>query len=151
LRALQGPYRDFANLVNRPEVQLVHGEARSYLSRTDKRFDVLQMSLIDTWASTGAGAFTLTENGLYTIEGWRVFLNRLAPGARFSVLRWFSPGPTSETSRLLALAVAALLDRGVQRPLSHMAMLSRYSVATLIVSNQPLTDEDRSVITKLAD
>jgi hypothetical protein len=23
------------------------------------------MSLIDTWAATGAGAFTLTENGLY--------------------------------------------------------------------------------------
>jgi spermidine synthase len=151
LRALQGPYRDFANLVNRPEVQLVHGEARSYLSRTDKRFDVLQMSLIDTWASTGAGAFTLTENGLYTIEGWRLFLERLAPGGLFSVSRWFSPGATSETSRLLALAVAALLDRGVQRPLNHMAMLSRYSVATLIVSNRPLTDEDRSVITKLAD
>ena len=67
LRALEGPYRDFANLVNRPEVQLVHGEARSQLSRTDKRFDVLQMSLIDTWASTGAGAFRLSENGLYTM------------------------------------------------------------------------------------
>jgi len=151
VRALEGPYRDFANLVNRPEVQLVHGEARSYLSRIDKRFDVLQMSLIDTWAATGAGAFTLTENGLYTIEGWRLFLNRLAPGGLFSVSRWFSPGATSETSRLLALAVAALLDRGVHRPLDHMAMLSRHSVATLIVSNQPLTPEDRSIITKLAD
>ena len=150
LRALHGPYRDFANLVNRPEVQLVHGEARSYLSRTDKRFDVLQMSLIDTWAATGAGAFTLTENGLYTIEGWRLFLNRLAPGGLFSVSRWFAPGATSETSRLLALAVAALLDRGVHRPLDHMAMLSRHKVATLIVSNQPLTDDDRSVITTLA-
>jgi hypothetical protein len=51
----------------------------------------------------------------------------------------------------LALAVAALLDRGVHRPLDHMAMLSRRSVATLIVSNQPLTNQDRSVITKLAD
>jgi hypothetical protein len=67
------------------------------------------------------------------------------------VSRWFAPGATSETSRLLALAVAALLDRGVQRPLDHMAMLSRHRVATLIVSNQPLTNEDRSVITTLAD
>jgi spermidine synthase len=151
VRALQGPYRDFAGLANRSEVELVHGEARSYLSRSDKRFDVLQMSLIDTWASTGAGAFTLTENGLYTIEGWRLFLNRLKPGGLFSVSRWFSTGATSETSRLLALAVAALLDRGVQRPLDHMAMLSRTDVATLVVSNQPLTDVDRSIITKLAD
>jgi len=151
LRALQGPYRDFAKFVDELNLRPVHDEARSYLSRTDKRFDVLQMSLIDTWAATGAGAFTLTENGLYTIEGWRMFLDRLAPGGLFSVSRWFAPGATSETSRLLALAVAALLDRGVDRPLDHMAMLSRHSVATLIVSNQPLTDQDRSVITKLAD
>ena len=32
------------------------------------------MSLIDTWAATGAGAFTLSENGLYTREGWRILL-----------------------------------------------------------------------------
>jgi hypothetical protein len=151
LKALQGPYREFAGIASRAEVELVHGEARSFLSRTDKRFDILQMSLIDTWASTGAGAFTLTENGLYTTEGWRLFLDRLKPGGLFSVSRWFSPATTSETSRLLALAVAVLLDRGVQRPLDHMAMLSCAGVATLVVSNEPLTEADRSIITKLAE
>ena len=91
LNALQGPYRTFAAIADRPEVSLIHGEARSVLSRTDRRYDILQMSLIDTWAATGAGAFTLTENGLYTVEGWRVFLNTLAPGGIFSVSRWFAP------------------------------------------------------------
>ncbi len=151
LRALHGPYREFASLTNRPEVQFVHGEARSYLSRTERQFDVLQMSLIDTWASTGAGAFTLTENGLYTIEAWRLFLDRLKPGGLLSVSRWFSPSATSETSRLLALAVAALLDRGVRHPIDHMAMLTRDRVATLIVSNQPLTPDDHVAVRRLAD
>jgi spermidine synthase len=150
LRALSGPYREFANIVTRPEVDLVHSEARSFLSRTDKRFDILQMSLIDTWASTGAGAFTLTENGLYTIEAWRLFLNRLTPGGLFSVSRWFSPQATSETSRLLALAVAALLDRGVSSPVDHMAMLAKEHVATLVVSNEPMTEHDRAAIMELA-
>ena len=68
LDVLHDRYRDFAGIADHPGVTLVHDEARSYLTRTTERFDVLQMSLIDTWAATGAGAFTLTENGLYTRE-----------------------------------------------------------------------------------
>jgi hypothetical protein len=150
IRALRGPYRDLAGFTDRPDVDLVLGEARSYLTRTDRRFDVLQMSLIDTWAATGAGAFTLSENGLYTREAWKVFLDRLTPGGIFSVSRWFSPDATSETSRLLALAVAALQARGVREPARHMALLSADNVATLIVSNEPLTDADRITVVQLA-
>jgi hypothetical protein len=150
LFALQGPYRTFASIADQPEVTLVHDEARSFLSRTDRRFDILQMSLVDTWAATGAGAFTLTENGLYTREGWRVFLDVLKPGGVFSVSRWFSPALTSETSRVLALAVAALLDRGVTRPADHIIMIARGPVATLMVSNAPFSDSDRATIERLA-
>src|SRR5262249_8978903 len=99
VRLLRGPLRDFSSIAKQPNVKLVHDEARSYLTRSHQRFDVLQMSLVDTWASTGAGAYTLTENGLYTLEGWRVFLDSLAPGGVFSVSRWFSPEKVSETSR----------------------------------------------------
>jgi hypothetical protein len=151
IRALQGRYRAFAGIADRPEVELVHSEARSYLSRTDERFDILQMSLIDTWAATGAGAFTLTENGLYTLEGWRLFLDRLQPGGLFSVSRWFSPEAVSETSRLLALAVATLIDSGVTRPADHLVMLGSDLVATLIVSNRPLSMEDRASVMRLAE
>ena len=51
------------------------------MTRGTEQFDVIQMSLIDTWAATGAGAFTLSENGLYTTEAWAVVLSRLAPAA----------------------------------------------------------------------
>ena len=128
----------------------MHSEARSYLSRTDRRFDILQMSLIDTWAATGAGAFTLTENGLYTLEGWRLFLDRLEPGGLFSVSRWFSSQAVSETSRLLTLAVASLIDRGITRPADHLVMLAGEEVATLVVSNRPMSAADRDAVSKLA-
>ena len=109
-------HRRFTRLADHPGVQLVHDEGRAYLTRTRDRFDVIQMSLVDTWAATGAGAFTLSENSLYTIDAWRMFLDRLAPTGVLSVSRWFSPVRASETSRLLALAVRALLDRGVGSP-----------------------------------
>jgi len=139
---LEGDLADFANIANQPQVTLVHDEARSYFTRCEDRFDVLQMSLIDTWAATGAGAFTLTENGLYTLDAWRVFLDRLKPDGLFSVSRWYAPENASETNRLLALGVATLLDSGVAAPSKHMALVTCYRVGTLLVSPSPLSPDD---------
>mgnify|MGYP001159347979 CR=1 FL=1 len=146
LELLQGERRAFAGIAERPEVTFVHDEARSFLTRTDERFDVLQMSLIDTWAATGAGAMTLTENGLYTREAWRVFLDVLQPTGLFSVSRWFHPEKVNETCRLMSLCTAALLDRGVGEPALHMAVVLRGGLATLLVSPSPLAAADVSTL-----
>ncbi len=143
---LEGPYREFAGLADHPRVRLVNDEARSWLARHEERFDVIQMSLIDTWAATGAGAFTLSENGLYTLEGWRIFLDRLTPDGIFSVSRWFSPSRASETSRLASLAVAALLDRRAARPRDHLVLAASGNVATLLVAARPFDARDRQRI-----
>ncbi len=143
-------HRRFTRLADHPGVTLVHDEGRAFLTRTPGRFDVLQMSLVDTWAATGAGAFTLSENGLYTREAWRIFLDRLTPTGVLSVSRWFSPVRTSETSRLLALAVQALLDRGAREPLQHLALVSRHNVATLLVSAAPLSAADVQTLTAVS-
>ncbi len=142
----EGGQREFTKVADQPEVELVHDEARSYLTRTADRYDVLQMSLIDTWAATGAGAFTLTENGLYTLEGWDVFLRVLKPTGVFSVSRWYDPANASETSRLLALGTAALLDHGIAEPAKHMILVAVDKVATLLVSLTPFPAEDLAKI-----
>jgi hypothetical protein len=151
LRALRGQYRGFTRIADHPGVSLVNDEARSFLTRTDRRFDVLQMSLIDTWAATGAGAFTLTENGLYTRQAWQVFLGALTPTGAFSVSRWFDPAAVSETTRLLALGVAALLDRGIAVPRAHLILVTRERIATLMVSPSAFTEQDRVRLQSIAD
>ena len=134
--------RRFTKIADHPGVTLVHDEGRAYLTRSREQFDVLQMSLVDTWAATGAGAFTLSENGLYTREAWKIFLDRLRPAGIISVSRWFSQGQASETSRLIALAVGALIDRGAVAPQQHLALVARGNVATLMVSPTPLSAAD---------
>lgn len=142
LERLQGPERAFAHLADDPRVTLVHDEARSWMTRTTQRFDVLQMSLIDTWASTAAGGFTLSENGLYTLDAWRTFLSRLAPRGIFSVSRWYDPAKVSETTRLLSLGTAAVLERGAREPSRHLILVASGLCSTLLVSNDPFDDED---------
>jgi SAM-dependent methyltransferase len=137
-----GPFSRFAGLADLPGVRLVNDEARSWFARSTDTFDVVQMSMADTWAATGAGAFTLTENGLYTVEGWRTFLTRLSERGLFSVSRWYQPGDVDETGRMLSLAVATLLDAGVRDPRAHLFVATSAPVATLILSRAPLAAEE---------
>jgi hypothetical protein len=148
---LGNKHRNFAGIASRPNVELVHDDARAYLTRSHRRFDVIQMSLIDTWAATGAGAFTLSENGLYTVDGWKIFLSRLQPNGVFSVSRWFSPTNVSETHRLLSLAVASLLELNVRRPVDHLVLVTRDRTATLLTSLAAFTPDDEAIVRRITE
>jgi hypothetical protein len=126
-------------------------EARSWFARAERSFDVIQMSLIDTWAATGAGAFTLSENGLYTVEAWRIFLERLTPSGVFTVSRWYAPGEVNETGRMVSLAVATLQTLGVTDPKRHLFMAASDHVATLVMSRSPLSDQALAALRQAAD
>ena len=143
-------FRDFSCIASRPEVELIVDEARSRLSRTSEHFAVVQMSLVDTWAATGAGAFSLTENALYTVEAWQVFLDRLKPDGVFTVSRWYSPVQIAETGRVVSLAVAALMRLGVTDPSRHMAMLTNQGISTLLLSRSAFGPADVAAIGELA-
>jgi len=135
-------FAGFSGLAGLPGVELVSDEARSYLARETRRFDVITMSLIDTWASTGAGAYSLSENGLYTVEAWELFLSRLGPTGIFTVSRWFKADSPGETARMLAVAMQALFNRGVATPREHLIVLQHHNVATLLVSPTPFSAAD---------
>ena len=135
-------FRDYNHLADLPGVRLFVDEARSWFARTNEHFDLIEMSLIDTFAATGAGAYSLSENGLYTTQGWRHFLSALTPTGVFTVSRWFNPQDITETGRLLSLAAQTLREQGVERPEQHLFMAGTNSLATLIVAKSPLTAEE---------
>ena len=134
-------YADYTAISKYPGVSFAVDEARSWFARTDQSFDIIQMSLIDTWAATGAGAYTLTENGLYTVEAWQIFLRRLNPNGVFTVSRWYAPGEVNETGRMVSLATATLLESGVKDPRTHLFLATGGNIATIVVSKSPLSAE----------
>lgn len=133
---------DYSRLTRIPGVELVPDEARSHMSREDRRFSVITMSLIDTWASTGAGSYSLSENGLYTVEAWQVFIDRLEDNGIYTVSRWYHPKSPGETARMLALGLEVLWRRGVQDPHQHLILLQNLNVATLLLSPAPFSKQD---------
>ncbi|MBN2065493.1 MAG: hypothetical protein JW771_01615, partial [Candidatus Thermoplasmatota archaeon] len=147
---LQNEFREFAGLADRKGVTFIVDEARSYLARIQDKYSIIQMSLIDTWASTGAGAFSLSENALYTIEAWQIFLNRLAEDGIFTVSRWYNSQNIGETGRIVSLAVATLLQSGIKNPSQHIAMITIDKVSTLLVSKQPFSAQDIATLKKVS-
>jgi hypothetical protein len=152
LDAVNGRYGDFTGHLDRnPRVKFVNDEARSYMARTDRKYDIIQISLIDTWAATSAGAYALSENALYTTQAWDLFLNRLQPGGILSVTRWYDVVGNArplEAYRTAVLAAQALKNRGVDDPRSHVLIYKgppqAFGVggATILVSRDPFSRSD---------
>ena len=151
--AVNRRFGDFTgHLDHIPNVTFVEDEARSYIARMRTPIDIIQVSLIDTWAATAAGAFALTENSLYTVEAWKIFLAHLSDRGVLSFSRWYFPDQPAEVYRLTALAAASLEELHVSEPRRHIMLLRGLrrplngnepsGVGTILVSKTAFTAED---------
>jgi hypothetical protein len=125
------------DIYNVEGVHAVANEGRSHLTHTKKSFDLIQISLIDSWAASVAGAFALAENNLYTVEAFGLYLRRLSDDGMISTSRWLSEMP-----RLIILVRAALEAAGVADAPRHMAIVSAQDIATLLLSKKPFTSDE---------
>lgn len=91
------------NLYDRPDVETVLSEGRNFISRTDRKFDIILLGFVDSWASVASGGLSLSENYLYTTEAMRAYYDHLSDNGIVVVLRWEMDIP-----RLVSNAVATL-------------------------------------------
>jgi predicted membrane-bound spermidine synthase len=117
------PFRSYAGDVYRqPRVRLVVDEARSFLRRAPARYDVIQATMVDTWAATAAGAFALTENNLYTVEAFKDYAEHLSRDGLLSVTRWHLD-PPDQLLRLTTLTRAMMSELGLGDPPRHVVIV----------------------------
>ncbi len=136
---MRGLYADYSyHLYERPEVHIEVTDGRSFVRNTKENFDVVQMTLVDTWASTAAGAFALSENSLYTVEAFREYFEHLKPDGIVAITRWEFRQPR-EALRVVSVAMQALHQIGVQNP-----------AANFIVASEGALDEDGRPVVVLA-
>ncbi len=135
IATVNGRFGAFTGHLNRhPGVRFVNDEARSFVARSADRFGTIQISLIDTWAATAAGAFVLGENSLYTVEAWTTFLRHLSDDGLLSVSRWYFRERPAEMYRTTSIAVAALNAIGVTDPRRHIAIVRNMSPAQRVAA-----------------
>jgi len=121
---MRGRYADYAfHLYELPQVHIHVQDGRSYVRSSHDKYDVVQMTLVDTWASTAAGAFALSENNLYTIEAFREYFDHLKPDGMIAITRWEFKQPR-EALRVVSQAIEALHQIGVANPKDHFVIIA---------------------------
>lgn len=144
-----------------PNVEFVGDEARSYIQRMDpgRKFDIIQVSVIDNWAASASGAFVLTENALYTVETWKVLLRRLNPGGILTVTRFYWPKPLQHY-RLMNITADALKELGITDIRDHIMIIKcqqleriedKSGTGTMLISMEPFSKKDLGTVDSLCN
>ena len=133
----------------RPDVRIIVEDGRSYVRRSSEKYQILQATLVDTWASTAAGAFALSENNLYTTDAFLDYLNHLTPDGVLAFTRWGFQ-PPRESLRLISLAREALSRLGEKEAWRHVVVIREQSprlrhwgaTDTVLISRKPFSTAD---------
>ena len=139
-------FREFSGgIYTNPRVRIAVDDGRSFVRRTPERYDVIQASLVDTWAATAAGAYTLTENTLYTVDAFNDYLDHLTDGGVLTITRWVVDG-----LRLVSLAQEACAQRGWSTA-DRLAIVRQDRVATFLLKKTPFTAGEIAQLHSVAD
>ncbi len=146
---------DSHHIYTRPEVRVHVEDGRSFVRSSTERYQVIQATLVDTWASTAAGAFALSENNLYTTDAFYDYLSHLTDDGMLSFTRW-GFDPPRESLRLVTLAMDALGRLGETDPARHVIAVRANTEAlrgwgaldTVLISRRAFTAEDVALAQK---
>ena len=136
-------------LYNRPEVRIAVEDGRSFIRASHDKYQVLQATLVDTWAATAAGAFALSENNLYTADAFEDYLSHLTDDGVLAISRW-GGDPPRESLRVVSLGMEALRRLGTADAARHVIAVrergqdvSKWgTLDTLLISREPFTAAD---------
>jgi spermidine synthase len=140
------------HFLNDPRVRLEHADGRHFIARSQERFDVIQLSGVDSYSGAQAGAHVFSETYLYTVEAMKAYLEHLTPGGVLNVMRLEQPQP-QEVLRIVSTYVTALRELGVEDPARHIVCLQQrngFFVAAL-VSLQPFSPSEIEHLASWAD
>ena len=123
-------------------IDLINSEGRAWLRSHDDRYDVIQMSGVDSYTALSTGAYTLSESYLYTTEAVQDFHAHLTEGGIVNWSRFMENRPRKprETLRLANIACTALRELGLADAHRHVLVFQGDQWASTMVKKGPFTE-----------
>ncbi len=135
-------YADFAgHIYSNPKVTLHNAEARGYVVTSDKSYDLLSISLMDTFGTSAAGLYSMAENYLYTEQAIKQYFQHLNENGYLSLTRWLKL-PARDMPKLLAMVVNVLKQNKDVDPKQQILIIRSWQTDTLIVKNGVISSEE---------
>jgi hypothetical protein len=157
-----GRFADYAgNIAENPKVNYVNGDGRSFLARSDDRYDLVWYPAPDSYSASNAasaGAFVLSESYLYTSETIVESLEHLSDdgilAAQFGEFNYAVK--SNRTTRYVSTVRHALGELGIDDPSAHVLVATQDNVgasvaSTVLVKRSPFTAEEIATFTASAE
>ncbi len=143
---LQNEYAGYSgHLYTDRRVHLHSGEARGFVNAAPRRFDLIQVALLDSFSASSAGLYALAESYLYTVEALKSYIGKLTPQGYLVISRWVKL-PPRDCLKLFATAVAALEQAGIDNPREHLALVRSWQTSSLIVKRSAFEKSELDAI-----
>jgi hypothetical protein len=151
-------YRDYTGgLYDRPDIEIHSSEGRHFVRMTDERFDLIQITGVDTLAAMSTGAYILSENYLYTVDAYREYFRVLrADGVHSIATLDFHPrlGYPRHALRFSTLSYEALRLNGVARPNEHIMVVATdqpVEKVEILTKMQPFSEAEIAAMEQFID
>ena len=139
-------YADFAGyLYDDPRISVHTKEARGFVARTGRRYDLVHIGLMDSFGASGAGVHALNENYIYTVEALQEYLAITRSGGFVAISRWIKL-PPRDSLKLFATAIEAMRRSGIDDPGRRLALLRTWNTSLLLLKNGAITDDELATI-----
>jgi len=147
VQAVQNEFKEYSGGIYSGDIKgikIVVDEGRNFIESSDDTYDIIQLSGVDTFSSTHAGAFALSENNLYTVEAFKSYYEKLNKNGYFTMTSWFAPdenGLPRFSLRLLNIARQALREMNIDPKNCVMFMVSDVYTLLLIKKGDVTPEE----------
>lgn len=111
---------------------------RVYMSQTRELFDIIHFSLGESFYVVTSGAYSLRENYIYTLEGFKSSYLRLKPNGLIIFTRWLQRPPTEEL-KLFNIILNGLKELGIRDLERRIIVFRSLNTMTFIVKNEEFT------------
>jgi hypothetical protein len=147
-----GRYADFiGRIFDDPRVTLHVREGRNFAAGSPDRYDVITITMIDSWAGAAAGAYMFSENTLYTYEAISDYYRHLKDDGILSISRYYH---WDEALRVANTYLTYLNDQGVADPQRQVLVVVErprgYRRATVLLRKGPFTEAEVQRVAELA-
>lgn len=135
-----------------PGITVNFENARTFVKRDQGQYDIVTVTWVDSGAATGAGAFALTENYLYTVEAFKDYLARTKDDGvlAFMRARW---SPDYDAIKGIGIVVEAMRSLGIPDPEKNIIVSSvaspyflRRELTHVMVRKHPWTPEEIATV-----
>ena len=143
---VSGEYAEFSGqLFRHPRVTVHIEDARGFLADNRAHYDLIQLTLLDSFTSSGAGTHALSETYLYTVQALKELYGKLSDGGMIAITRWLKL-PPRDSLKLVATAIDALHQSQIAHPERRLALIRSWQTSTLLIKKGGFTAADVDAI-----